>query len=71
MSALTILQFKDPDLPDLVYLESADRESIVRDDQNEVERYNRRFAELQEVASPSEELSAQLDEIAKHRFGKL
>lgn len=69
-SAFTILEFKDPDLPDLVYLESADRESIVRDDQNEVDRYNRRFAELQDMASTPEELPAQLDEIAKNRFAR-
>ncbi|MCA1602061.1 MAG: helix-turn-helix domain-containing protein [Acidobacteria bacterium] len=67
-SAFTILEFKDPDLPDLVYLESADHESIVRDDQAEVDRYNRRFAELLDLADPPEDLPATLDEIAKQRF---
>ena len=67
-SAFTILEFKDPDLPDLVYLESADRESIVRDDQGEVDRYNRRFAELRELANPPEDLPVLLDEIANYRF---
>ncbi len=69
-SAFTILQFQDADLPDLVYLEGADRESIVRDDQVEVDRYNRRFAELRELADPSEDLPAVLDEIVKYRFSR-
>ena len=69
-SAFTILEFKDPDLPDLVYLESADRESLVRDDRDEVERYNRRFAELQEIAAAPEDLAEHLDEVLRYRFGE-
>lgn len=69
-SAFTILEFNDPDLADLVYLEGADRESIVRDDQGEVDRYNRRFAELRELAIPPEDLPAFLDEIVKYRFNR-
>lgn len=67
-SAFTILQFKDTDLPDLVYLESVDKESIVRDDQAEVLRYNERFATLGDLASRPEEFAGQLDDIAGYRF---
>jgi len=70
-SAFTVLEFRDPDLQDLVYLENAERESIVRDDQAEVKRFAQRFAELAEIASPADELGTILDEIAKARLRKI
>ena len=69
-SAFTLLEFKDSDLADLVYLESADRESIVREDLDEVEKYNTRFAQLSDVAVGPEELAGQLNKVARYRFGE-
>jgi len=63
-SAFTILQFSDPDLPDLVYLESVDKESIIREDQDEVRRYGERFIKLTEIASSAEEVPSILDRLA-------
>jgi transcriptional regulator with XRE-family HTH domain len=70
-SAFTILQFQEADLSDLVYLEGVDHESIVREDRDEVDRYNSRFAELRELANPPEDLPALLDEIVRYRFSDL
>ena len=67
-SAFTILEFRDDTIPDLVYVESIDRASIVQDDQKEVARYNNRFAELRELASSPDIFDAQLDEVAEYRF---
>lgn len=67
-SAFTILQFRDPDLPDLVYLESIDKESTVRDDKEEVAKYNERFVDLGELAGTPEQFASQLDDIAGYRF---
>lgn len=68
-SGFTVLQFKDLDLPDLVYLESVDGESIVREDQDEVAKYTDRFAMLRERASPPEEFADELDRIGRTRLG--
>lgn len=68
-SGFTVLQFKDVDLPDLVYLESVDKESTVREDQDEVTKYTVRFAMLREHASPPERFADELDQIARARFG--
>ena len=70
-SAFTILQFQEADLSDLIYLEGVDRDSIVREDRDEVDRYNRRFAELWELANPPDDLPAFLDEIVRYRFSDL
>lgn len=66
--AFTLLQFVDPDLPDLLYLEGADKESITRDDRQAIERYGERFVELKDLCSP-DDLDGQLEEIARYRFG--
>jgi len=52
----------------LVYLENADRDSIIREDQAEVERYTRRFADLCELTAPTEEFANVVDKIAALRF---
>lgn len=70
-SAFTILQFQEADFSDLVYLEGVDHESIVREDRDEVDQYNSRFAELRELANPPEELPDLLDEIVRYRLGDL
>jgi transcriptional regulator with XRE-family HTH domain len=67
-SAFTILQFRDADLPDLVYLESVDKESTVRDDKDEVAKYNERFVLLGDLAGSPDQFPSQLDDIAGYRF---
>lgn len=66
-SAFTILQFTDDDLPDLLYLEGADKESITRDDRDAVASYGERFVELKELSADGD-LDAQLDELVARLF---
>lgn len=68
-SAFTVLQFADPLLSDLLYLENAERESISRDEDGDIRKYLELFVELQEMAAKSGALEAQLNEIARVRFG--
>jgi hypothetical protein len=68
-SAFTLLQFADPDLPDLVYLEGTEKETIIRDDREAIRRYGERFVELKEMCRP-DRLDEQLDEIARYRFAE-
>ena len=49
--AFTVLQFDDPPLSDLLYLENAERESVSRDEEGEIRRYLELFVELQNMAS--------------------
>jgi transcriptional regulator with XRE-family HTH domain len=67
--AFTILQFRDPQLPDLLYLEDADSESIERDQSTKITRYGDRFVDLKELSISGEDLNAAFDEIARYRFG--
>lgn len=67
-SAFTILEFKDSELDDLVYLEEADRDSIVREDRDEVDRYSARFATLQGIAAPASNFREAVAAIAAQRF---
>jgi transcriptional regulator with XRE-family HTH domain len=69
--SFTVLEFRDAEVPDLVYLESADRDSIWRDDKDEVHKYAQRFGKLQEIAQPAEEFASQVEQVAKERFGGL
>ncbi|MCO1657878.1 helix-turn-helix domain-containing protein [Pseudonocardia humida] len=66
--AFTVLEFRDPEVPDLVYLESADRDSVWRDEKNEIARYAERFGMLQELASPPEDFVSQITAVARNRF---
>lgn len=66
-SAFTLLQFDDADLPDLLYLEDADKESVTRDDKEEIARYSERFVDLKELSS-ADDLDELLDRVAAYRF---
>jgi transcriptional regulator with XRE-family HTH domain len=50
-SAFTVLQFDDPLLPDLLYLENAERESVSRDEEGDIRKYLELYVELQNMAS--------------------
>ncbi len=67
-SAFTVLQFADPDLRDLVYLEGVDKESLARDDPDSVDSYVNRFATLAGLAVTDDEMEVMLDEVVAYRF---
>jgi transcriptional regulator with XRE-family HTH domain len=66
--AFTVLQFKDPQLPDLLYLENAVGERVSRDEEGEISKYLELFAELQEMASKYGSVEEQVDSILHQRF---
>jgi len=69
-SAFTVLQFEDPLLPDLLYLENAERESTSRDEAGEIRRFLELFDDLQEMATKSGSLEEQVKGILRERYGE-
>jgi transcriptional regulator with XRE-family HTH domain len=69
-SAFTVLQFEDALLPDLLYLENAERESISRDEAGEIRRFLELFDDLQEMATKSGSLEEQVKGILRERYGE-
>jgi transcriptional regulator with XRE-family HTH domain len=67
-SAFTVMQFNDPELPDLLYLENAERESISRDQEGDIKRYLDLFVELQKMADKAGGLAEQVERIRRERF---
>jgi len=67
-SAFTVQQFDDPQLSDLLYLENADRDSVNRDEVDEIEQYLDRFAELQDLANKFGSLEDHVKRILRERF---
>jgi transcriptional regulator with XRE-family HTH domain len=68
--AFTVLQFDDPLLPDLLYLENAERESVSRDEEGEIRRYLELFVELQNMATKHGSLEEHAKRILRERFGE-
>lgn len=69
-SAFTVLQFEDPLLSDLLYLENAERESVSRDEESgDIKRYLDLFVELQNMANKFGPLEDQINRILRERFG--
>jgi transcriptional regulator with XRE-family HTH domain len=66
--AFTVLQFKDPQLSDLLYLENAVGERVSRDEEGEISKYLELFAELQEMASKYGSVEEQIDSILHQRY---
>jgi transcriptional regulator with XRE-family HTH domain len=66
--AFTILQFEDPLLADLLYLEGAEGESVSRDEEGAIKRHLEIFVELQAMASNSGSLEEQLERILRERY---
>jgi hypothetical protein len=64
-----VLEFPDPEVPDLVYLENGDQDSIWRDEQAEIQKYAQRFGKLLELAAPAEEFVTRIEAVARDRFG--
>jgi len=69
--SFTVLEFPDPEVPDLVYLENGDGDSIWRDDKAEIEKYALRFGRLLELAAPAEDFVTRIEALARERFGGL
>jgi transcriptional regulator with XRE-family HTH domain len=69
-SAFTILQFQDPLLRDLLYLENAERESVSRDEEGRIKRYLDIYNELQRMAAESGATGDQISKILTERFGR-
>jgi transcriptional regulator with XRE-family HTH domain len=68
--AFTVLQFEDPLLPDLLYLENAVGERVSRDEEGEIKNYLELFVELQNMASKHGSLEAQIESILRERYGE-
>jgi transcriptional regulator with XRE-family HTH domain len=67
--SFTVLEFRDPEVPDLVYLENGDGDSIWRDDEAEIEKYALRFGKLLELGAPAEDFVPRIEALARDRFG--
>jgi transcriptional regulator with XRE-family HTH domain len=67
-SAFTVLQFEDPLLPDLLYLENAERESVSRDEAGDIGKYLELFLELKQMAIESGSLDDHIERILHERF---
>jgi transcriptional regulator with XRE-family HTH domain len=68
--AFTVLQFGDPLLRDLLYLENAERESVSRDEEGEIRRYLELFVELQNMATKHGSLDDHIQRILHERFNE-
>lgn len=70
-SAFTVLQFDDPFLADLLFLENAERESVNRDETGEIKRYLDLFVELQAMAAKSGSLEDHVKRILRDQYGEV
>jgi transcriptional regulator with XRE-family HTH domain len=66
--AFTILEFADPNLDDLLYLENAGGESTSRDDPDLIADYRRDFLKIQKLASEKDNFADFIDAIIAARF---
>jgi transcriptional regulator with XRE-family HTH domain len=66
--SFTVLQFDDPMLPDLLYLENAIGERISHDEEGEIKDYLELFVELQAMASRDGSLEEQIEKIVRQRY---
>lgn len=68
MGAFTILEFADPELDDMLYLENAGGETVTRDQPELVAEYRDTFGRLQSMATKPDQLEQILADVAKGRF---
>lgn len=69
-AAFTILQFANPDDPDVLYLENAERMTVSRDHPEEVERYLELFVTLKALSERFGDFVTMLDEVTESRFSR-
>lgn len=67
-SAFTVLQFGDPLLLDLLYLEGPEGESVSREETDKINDHLELFVELQEMASKYGTFEDHLDRILRERY---
>jgi hypothetical protein len=67
-SAFTIMQFADASLPDLLYLENAEKESTSRDEEHEIRKYIQIYNEIEALAIESGSFVEQVEAIRRQRF---
>jgi transcriptional regulator with XRE-family HTH domain len=66
--AFTVLQFDDPQLPDLLYLEGSDGESVSNDEKGKIRRYLELYVELQNMADKYGSLEENIERILRERY---
>jgi transcriptional regulator with XRE-family HTH domain len=66
--AFTVLQFEDPLLPDLLYLENAVGERVSHDEEGEIKKYLELFVELETMTSKYGSLEEQSERILHERY---
>ena len=66
--AFTVLEFRDENLDDLIYLENAGKESVSREDPELTAAYLKDFVTLQGLAIPSSDFATAIDKIAAMRL---
>jgi transcriptional regulator with XRE-family HTH domain len=69
-SAFTVLQFDDPLLPDLLYLENEERERVSRDEKGEIRKYLDLYVELQRMADDHGPLEEGINKILRERYSQ-
>jgi transcriptional regulator with XRE-family HTH domain len=69
-ASFTILQFANPDDPDVLYLENAERTTVSRDHPEELERYLELFVHLKELSERFGDFDSMIDKIAEARFNQ-
>jgi transcriptional regulator with XRE-family HTH domain len=68
--AFTVLQFEDPQLPDLLYLENALGERVSRDEGGEIKKYLELFVELQTMTLQHGSLEEHIERILRQRYNE-
>jgi transcriptional regulator with XRE-family HTH domain len=66
--AFTVLQFGDPQLRDLLYLEGSEGESVSQDEAGKVRKYLELYVELQNMSDKYGSLEENLDRILRERY---
>jgi transcriptional regulator with XRE-family HTH domain len=67
--AFTVLQFDDPHLRDLLYLEGSEGESVSHDEEGRIKKYLELHVELQGMADKHGSMEENIERILRERYG--
>lgn len=67
-TAFTVLQFDDPEVQDLMYLEGPNSETIIRDNTQIIEEYLEQYVELQDMADEAGAFLELVDDLVRYRY---
>ena len=67
--AFTVLQFDDPHLRDLLYLEGSEGESVSHDEEGRIKKYLELHVELQGMADKNGSMEENIERILRERYG--